>query len=143
MKDISNSDERLTIEGTVAGTPAFMSPEQAAGTSQADARTDIYSLGAVAYFLLTARAPFSNRTTAQVMAAHIYEQPAPVCAHRPDVDPRLDAIVVRCLSKKPADRFQTVESVKDALDECKAAGSWKQSDAAEWWHRAENATTAV
>ncbi|MGH7679637.1 MAG: serine/threonine-protein kinase [Gemmatimonadaceae bacterium] len=143
VKDISNSDERLTIEGTVAGTPAFMSPEQAAGTSQADARTDIYSLGAVAYFLLTARAPFSNRTTAQVMAAHIYEQPAPVCAHRPEVDSRLDAIVMKCLSKKPADRFQSAEAVKDALDECKAAGSWKQSDAAEWWQRAENITTAV
>ena len=143
VKDVSNSDPRLTMEGTVAGTPAFMSPEQAAASSAADARTDIYSLGAVAYFLLTARAPFANRTTSQMMAAHIYEQPAPVCAHRADVDPRLDAIVMRCLSKKPADRFQTADSLKDALDECKAAGSWKQADAAEWWNRAENITTAV
>jgi tRNA A-37 threonylcarbamoyl transferase component Bud32 len=143
VKDIQNSDERLTMEGTVAGTPAFMSPEQAAGSAVADVRTDIYSLGAVAYFLLTARAPFSNRTTSQVMAAHIYEQPAPLCAHRPDVDPRLDAIVLRCLSKKASDRFPSADSLKEALDACAAAGNWKQSEAAEWWHRAENITTAV
>ena len=143
VKDVQNSDDRITMEGTVAGTPAFMSPEQAGGSGAADPRTDIYSLGGVGYFLLTARPPFTNRTTAQIMAAHIYEQPQPVAAYRPDVDPKLDAIILRCLAKKPADRYQTVDSLAAALDECSCAGTWSQKDAAEWWQRAENAITVV
>ena len=133
VKSVENSDARLTMEGTIAGTPAYMSPEQAAGTATVHARSDIYSLGAVGYFLLTGRPPFANRTSTQMIAAHIYEIPAPVSEHAPDVDPRLEAIVMRCLAKKLADRFPNVESVMAALRECPSASTWTQADAMVWW----------
>jgi serine/threonine-protein kinase len=139
VKSVENSDSRLTMEGTIAGTPAFMSPEQASGSASVHARSDIYSLGAVAYFLLTGRPPFANRTSTQMIAAHIYETPAPVSEHTPDVDRALEAIVMRCLAKKLADRFPNVESVMAALRECPAANTWTQADALAWW-RANDAS---
>jgi eukaryotic-like serine/threonine-protein kinase len=133
VKSVENSDSRLTMEGTIAGTPAYMSPEQAAGSASVHARSDIYSLGAVAYFLLTGRPPFANRTSTQMIAAHIYEAPAPVSEHTPDVDPALEAVVMRCLAKKLADRFPNVESVMTALRACPTANAWSQADALAWW----------
>ena len=79
--------QNLTQDGTVAGTPAYMSPEQAASQENLDARTDIYSVGALAYFLLTGKPPFADRSPVEVLAAHLYESPAPLMQHRPDVRP--------------------------------------------------------
>ena len=143
VKSSDNSDTRLTMEGTVAGTPAFMSPEQAAGSDTADPRSDLYSLGVVAYYLLTGRTPFSGRTASHVMAAHIYEHPAPVSAHRPDVDAALEAAVMKCLAKNPGDRHASAEALAQALFACEQVGRWTQSDAAEWWQRNEFAITVT
>jgi hypothetical protein len=74
-----------------------------------------------------------------MIAAHIYETPAPVSEHTPDVDRALEAIVMRCLAKKLADRFPNVESVMAALRECPAANTWTQADALAWW-RANDAS---
>lgn len=141
VKSVEGGNDGLTIEGMVSGTPAFMSPEQAAGSPTIDVRSDIYSLGALGYFLLTARPPFSGRTATETMAAHIYETPLAVSAHRPDVDPRLEAVVMQCLAKKPADRFQTAESVSDALKLCPESGLWTQADAIAWWKAHETDIT--
>ena len=84
-----------------------MSPEQAAGDSTVDARGDLYSLGAVAFFALTARPPFQGKTIGQLLAAHRGEPPPPVTDLRPDVPAELAAIIARCLAKDPADRFQS------------------------------------
>lgn len=138
VKSLEHTDERLTMEGFVQGTPAFMSPEQAAGSASTDGRADIYSLGAVAYFLLTGRPPFTNRTAMQIMGAHMYEQPAPVSAHRPEIEPALEAAVMRCLAKAPADRFPDADSLAQALFECDGCGRWTQNDAAAWWRRVQN-----
>jgi tRNA A-37 threonylcarbamoyl transferase component Bud32 len=143
VKSIEPRDERLTMEGTIAGTPAFMSPEQAAGITTADVRSDIYSLGAVAYFLLTARPPFSNRSATQIMAAHIYEPPLPISYYRSDVDPQLDAVVQRCLAKKPGERYADAESLAAALRECEAFGGWTQTDAMQWWRDRDAATMTL
>jgi len=137
VKHVGLADPQLTMEGTVAGTPAYMSPEQASGSEHADARTDIYSLGAVAYFLLTGRPPFTNRTAMQVMAAHMYEAPAPTIAYRPEVGPVLDEIVRRCLTKKPADRFPDARSLQMALEQYGGA-TWTQQDAQDWWREYES-----
>jgi eukaryotic-like serine/threonine-protein kinase len=137
----SGDDARLTMEGTVAGTPAYMSPEQAGGSDTADARTDIYSLGAVAYFLLTGRPPFTNRSAAQVMAAHIYETPAPVTAYRPEAGAALDAIVRKCLAKKPADRYADARTLQRELEEY-GGEIWTQREAEDWW-RARESTVPV
>src|SRR5262249_46066971 len=75
------ADEKLTQEGAVAGTPAFMSPEQAGGQEMPDARSDIYSVGALAYYLLTGRPPFAGRSGFKVLAAHLYEQPEALTRH--------------------------------------------------------------
>lgn len=123
--------------GTVARTPAYMSPEQAAGSTHSHARTDIYSLGAVAYFLLTGRPPFSNRSATQIMAAHMYEAPAPIIAYRPEVGVVLDDIVRRCLAKNPADRFPDARALQVALEQS-AVAPWVQQDAQEWWRQYES-----
>jgi serine/threonine-protein kinase len=110
-----------------------MSPEQAGGEVNLDPRSDIYSLGAVAYFLLTGQPPFAGRSPSRMVAAHIYEPPAPVSNHRPDVSEDLQAVVLRCLAKGPADRFPDAESLGIALTGCHTADRWSEKQAANWW----------
>src|SRR5581483_5728802 len=92
-------DEKLTHVGAVLGTPSFISPEQAAGEA-VDGRTDIYGLGALAYFLLTGRPPFVEKSPVKLLAAHLHETPEPPSRLRPDIAPDLEAVVLRCLVKK-------------------------------------------
>jgi serine/threonine-protein kinase len=122
----------LTQAGMVFGTPTYMSPEQAVG-NDLDARSDIYSLGALAYFLLTGQPPFVRDSIVQVLAAHINEAITPPRTHRPTIPPDLEAVVLRCLAKNPDDRFADVASLEQALGACGAASDWMQSDAAVWW----------
>jgi serine/threonine-protein kinase len=124
----------LTTPGMLAGTPAYMSPEQASGELALDARSDIYSLGAVAYYLVTGQPPFVRTTSMQVMIAHVKEQPHPARVLEPDVPHDLDAVILRCLAKDPADRFLDAESLDRALAGCAAAaGEWTAFDAERWW----------
>jgi serine/threonine-protein kinase len=119
VHDLSgDAADRLTRTGTVLGTPAYMSPEQAAGESVVDARGDIYSLGAVAFFALTGRPPFQGKTAVQLLAAHRSEPPPLLTDLRPDAPADLTAVLDCCLSKDPADRFQSVEEVIHALGRC-------------------------
>jgi serine/threonine-protein kinase len=122
----------LTEYGRVMGTPLYMSPEQARGWP-ADARSDIYSLGAVAYFLLTGQPPFVRDSSMDVLAAHLVDPVAPPSTLRPDVSPDLQEVVLRCLEKDPARRFPNADSLDQALAECAAAGRWTQASAAAWW----------
>ena len=98
-----------------------------------DSRSDIYSVGALAYFLVAGQPPFAGRSAVKALAAHLYEQPAPPSAHRPDMPPELDAVVLKCLAKSPADRYPDIESLESALAECRTGGQWSQRDAAKWW----------
>jgi TolB-like protein/tetratricopeptide (TPR) repeat protein len=97
----------LTSVGIALGTPAYMAPEQAAGSAQVDYRADIYALGAVAYELLTGRPPFVGLTPEATLAAHVTQTPDPLSRHRAAVPGAVSAVVMRCLEKKPADRWQT------------------------------------
>jgi serine/threonine-protein kinase len=108
---VGKDGEKLTAEGAVFGTPAFMSPEQAEGRDDLDARSDVYSLGCLGYFLLTGRPPFADRSPVKMLAAHLYEQPEPL----PGVPADLEAVVLRCLAKAPADRFPDMETLDAAL----------------------------
>src|SRR6516165_11961587 len=108
VQDLSaDAEDRLTRAGTVLGTPAYMSPEQAAGESAVDSRGDIYGLGAVAFFALAGWPPFQGKSVGQVLAAHRSERPPPLTDFRPDAPADLAAVVARCLAKKPHDRFQS------------------------------------
>jgi serine/threonine-protein kinase len=124
--------QKLTQEGAIAGTPAYMSPEQAAGKSDLDSRSDIYSLGAVAYFLLTGQPPFVRETAMQTLAAHIYESPIALDGQA-DVPADLQAVVLRCLEKDPERRFPNTDELGQALTQCSCAGSWTRARADAWW----------
>ncbi len=130
----------MTQEGMVTGTPAYMSPEQAGGQRDLDARSDLYSLGGVAYFLLAGRAPFAGRSAVRMMAAHLYEEPAPFSQFRDDVPSELELAVFRCLAKAPSSRFADVEAFDTALANCHVAEDWSGHDAARWWREQGGAT---
>jgi tRNA A-37 threonylcarbamoyl transferase component Bud32 len=126
--------DTLTQEGIVSGTPAFMSPEHASGSDSLDARSDVYSLGAVLYYLLTGRPVFVKDTPLKTMAAQIYEDPIPPSRLRTGLDPMLDALVMRCLEKSADARYADVDALDRALAACEpAAGGWTQADARAWW----------
>ena len=105
-----------TSLGVALGTPAYMAPEQAAADPGVDHRADIYALGAVAYEMLTRRPPFSAPTPQAVLAAQVTQAPEPVTAHRAAVPAALAELVMRCLEKRPADRWQTAEEVRHVLE---------------------------
>jgi eukaryotic-like serine/threonine-protein kinase len=122
--DMEPKEPTLTQEGSIAGTPAFMSPEQAAGQQGVDGRSDIYSLGAVAYFLLTGQPPFLRDTVMRTLAAHISEPVVPLDRLRSDLPSDVQAVVLRCLEKNPLLRFPDATSLRLALAKCKDAGEW-------------------
>jgi serine/threonine protein kinase len=126
---------RLTHEGGLSGTPLFMSPEQASGTDLVDARSDIYSLGAVAYALLTGRPPFERNSPLAILIAHARDEVTPPSQLRAEVPADLEKIVLRCLAKKPDERYQTVDDLEQALGRCAAADRWSQACATRWWQQ--------
>ena len=128
-----NNSASLSQEGGISGTPLFMSPEQARGLSDLDARSDIYSMGAVAYALLTGRPPFDGNNAIEVMIAHARDEVMWPSKYGADVPSDLERIVLRCLAKPPEDRFQDVSSLEQALAACACADQWTQRDAARWW----------
>jgi serine/threonine-protein kinase len=113
-----------------------MAPEQFQGGRQVDARSDIYSLGAVAYALLTGRPPFDEDDPFEVMTAHARDPVVPPSRHRTDIPEDLERVVLRCLAKDPADRFPDAESLEQALAECACAEGWNAKRAAQWWLQA-------
>jgi serine/threonine protein kinase len=124
---------QLTTEGSLTGSPLFMSPEQATGDGTPDARSDIYSLGAVGYYLLTARPPFEGDRAIKVIIAQVQEEAVPPSRHRPDVPADLEQIILRCLAKAPGERFQDTSSLGEALSHCQDADRWSRQEAAQWW----------
>lgn len=126
-------DSELTQEGAITGSPLFMSPEQASGDGQPDGRSDIYSLGAVAYYLLAGEPPFNGDNAMKVMISHISKPPIPLMERNASLPEDLSAIVMRCLAKEPHDRFQDADSLREALAECRDAGNWTRQQARSWW----------
>ncbi len=106
----------LTSAGVALGTPTYMAPEQATADPHQDHRVDIYALGVLGYELLTGHAPFTATTAQEMLAAHVTLAPDPVERWRPAVSPALAQIIMKCLAKKPADRWQTAEEVLQALE---------------------------
>ncbi len=138
-------DERLTVLGTILGSPPYMAPEQARGRTELDARTDIYSLGALGYFLLTGQAPFVRETPMETLVAHVHEPPVHIRDLRPEVPADLADVIMRCLEKDPAARYQDAEGLEQALAECECAGLWGREEARAWWreHRGKDVRDAV
>jgi eukaryotic-like serine/threonine-protein kinase len=112
----------LTQVGTSLGTPAYMSPEQAAGDPNADARSDFYSFGVMAYEMICGKTPFHDRATHQLIMAHIAEPPEPIERLVPLVPSPVAHLVMRCLSKNPADRPQSAREILEDLDDVDLSG---------------------
>ena len=127
-------DSNLTVEGGITGSPIYIAPEQVTGDSPVDARSDIYSLGAVAYHLLTGSPPFARDKVMQVLMAHVRDEPPPMTQDGALVPADLEHVVMRCLEKDPDDRFQNARDLRDAFLDCDAARDWSSEMAADWWH---------
>src|SRR5262245_28740493 len=106
----------LTSVGVALGTPAYMAPEQAAGDPNVDHRADIYAFGAMAYEMVTGRSPFAGLAPHQMLAAHVTEPVVPITDLRPTLPPALATPIMACLAKNPADRPQSAEEIRTALE---------------------------
>ena len=112
---LAGADDRLTETGMAVGTPAYMSPEQAAGDKTLDARTDVYSLGAVLYEMLAGEPPFTGPTAQAIIAKRFSGEVPRVRQARPSVPEQVDVAVARALTPVPADRFASAEEFARAL----------------------------
>ena len=123
----------VSAEGQILGTPLFMSPEQATASRELDERSDIYSLGAVAYYLLTGRPPFEGEDGMSVMIAHARDPVVPPSLVRPGIPEDLERVVSVCLAKNAAERYPNAASLERALGACACAANWDQDQAVRWW----------
>jgi predicted Ser/Thr protein kinase len=129
-------DSSLTAEGAFTGTPLYMSPETIQGAADIDARTDLYALGAVGYFLLTGTQLFNGANVMEVLHKHVSEAPEPPSHRlRRPVSAQLEALILKCLAKKPADRPQSALELAEALAACPTIGGWTRADAIRWWQQ--------
>ncbi len=114
----------VTSAGVALGTPAYMAPEQVAADPQIDHRSDIYAAGILAYEMLAGRPPFGSagESPQRVLAAHVITRPEPLGLVRPHLPPALVAAVMRCLEKDPADRWQSADDLRRALESIGATG---------------------
>jgi eukaryotic-like serine/threonine-protein kinase len=126
----------LTRENTVHGTPAFMAPEQAMGRASVDGRVDIYAIGCVAYWLLTGQLVFTADTSMGLLLQHINSTPAPPSTRTElPIPPGLEAVILACLAKDPADRPQSSRQLSRMLGDLPASAEWTQDRARAWWDR--------
>jgi serine/threonine protein kinase len=114
-KMLRNTDVTLTGTGVLIGTPLYMSPEQGSGDKDVDQRSDIYSVGIVAYHMLTGKPPFAGSSGADLIRHHVLTPAADVRLSRPTVPPGLAAVVMRCLKKERDKRWQNAEELRRAL----------------------------
>jgi serine/threonine protein kinase len=108
-------EQRLTVTGMAVGTPAYMSPEQAMGERDIDGRSDIYSLGIVAYQMLAGETPFKAVNTPSMLMKHVSEPPPPLRGRRADAPDSLIAAIDRALAKRPEDRWRSGSEMRDAV----------------------------
>jgi serine/threonine-protein kinase len=131
----------LSESGTFSGSPLYMAPEQGRAGPEPDARGDIYSLGATAYYLLTGRPPFEGRNVVQVLVAHAHDPVVAASRIRPGIPTDLDQVILRCLSKQPDERFADALMLEKALAACHDADQWTDADAARWWQATDMGQT--
>ncbi|QRO03056.1 serine/threonine protein kinase [Archangium violaceum] len=135
VKDLGESrDSASSRSGTLTGSPLFMAPEAISTPGKVDARSDLYSLGAVGYALLTGTHVFEGRGMVEVCAHHLHTPPEPPSQRVGHALPEdLSGLLLRCLAKRPEERFASVQELRDALEACADAGKWTKVDAERWW----------
>ena len=134
----------LTGENMIQGTPAFMSPEQALGTANIDGRADIYSVGCVAYWLLTGQLVFVADTPTAMLMQHIQSAPPPPSSRSEmAISPSMDRVVLSCLAKDPAHRPQSAKELSRRLAEIDIETTWTEERRSEWWQKHKPAARAT
>ena len=132
--DEGDDETQLTQEGMTAGSPVFMAPEVVTGKTSVDARADLYALGCVGYWLLTGEYVFPRKRTMAMALDHVTTTPQPP-SQRSDssIPPELDRIILKCLEKKPEDRFGSAMELAQALSTEVPTNGWGRSQAEQWW----------
>jgi serine/threonine-protein kinase len=139
VKHFDRVSANLTLDGMVTGTPAYMAPELALGRQEVDGRSDLYSLGCVAYYLLTGHHVFRRATPIETVLAHVRDQAArPSAGSDLHIPEALDALVLECLAKDPLARPFSATVLGQRLAETVSANPWTPDAAHSWWqqHRA-------
>jgi len=127
---------QLTAVDMIAGTPAFLPPEMGLAEQHVDGRADLYSLGCVGYWLLTGQLLFEGMNAMATIVSHIHDEPEPISTRAGrQVHSGLEALIMRCLAKKPDDRPQDARDLYRLLGELDIAGKWTDERAAEWWEK--------
>ncbi|MEO8635512.1 MAG: protein kinase [Gemmatimonadales bacterium] len=134
--DAGRQDPLLTAPDATAGTPAYIAPEVVSGGTAMDHRVDIYALGCVTYWLLTGHLVFEGRNAVQLLVQHANAAPVPPSARiELDIPPALDAVVLACLAKNPADRPATASDLAAQLAAAVPGNRWTEERALRWWER--------
>jgi serine/threonine-protein kinase len=132
--DDDQTQLKLTSPHAVSGTPMFMAPEQVLGNADTDARTDLYAVGCVAFWLLTGRTVFQGSTVMEVLMQHARDEPPPPSRYSElPVPAALDAVIVQCLAKSPNDRPQSADELAEALTAACDPRAWTPGRASRWW----------
>lgn len=126
---------QLTRANALTGTPLYMPPEAATDPSSVDARSDVYALGAVAFYLVCGRPVFEGSSIIEILTQHLtVPAPRPSTIH-PGVPADLEQVILACLAKTPADRPASARELSERLLHCEAANQWSQQEAKRWWHQ--------
>ena len=134
VKHVSDQAEELPGADGIVGTPNFIAPEAIQDSNRSDARSDLYSLGALGYFLLTAREVFEGDSIAELCRKHLTEIPvSPGARIGKTFDRQLEALLMRCLEKDPAARPQSARELAQLLAACPLAEQWTAEQRASWW----------
>jgi serine/threonine protein kinase len=140
VKDVAASAHpgAVTESASVAivGTPLYLAPEAISNPQQVDSRADLYALGAVGYFLLVGEPVFMAPTVVEICTHHLFSSPVPARERsKREVPAELDAIIMRCLEKDPAQRFPTANALLAALRELRDLTPWSDEQARNWWQK--------
>jgi serine/threonine-protein kinase len=134
VKQLGNAETNLTNADAIVGTPLYLAPEAITAPETVDARTDLYALGAVGYFLLSGTPVFAGNSMVEVCAHHVYSAPEPLSRGTGgSISADLEQVIMGCLAKDPALRPRSAEELAHRLRACADAGAWSESDAERWW----------
>jgi serine/threonine protein kinase len=134
VKAVQARSAAITGDGLAVGTPLFMSPEAIETPDDVDARSDLYSVGAIGYYLLTGKYVFVGKSSPEVCMKHLQERPTPpsVRSHRP-ISADLEHLILQCLEKDRENRPPTAFDLQQSLLACREAFTWTEDEAEEWW----------
>jgi eukaryotic-like serine/threonine-protein kinase len=127
-------DLTMSASNMLTGTPLYMSPEAMTSPDANDPRSDLYAVGAVAYFLVTGQPVFEGGSVAEIIGHHLHTEPVPPSKRSSQkIPPDLDAVILRCLRKRAEDRPRDARALREELQRCRIAQPWTTAEAAAWW----------